>query len=559
MHVVRHGHGARAIIVGVVVCLLVALGSASAWAQVRSDFNGDGIGDLAIGAPNEGIVANRVVGGVITPTNIVSAGSVTVIFGTAADGLSTGAAAPAPQLIHQDVNGVLVSVETNDRFGAALAAGDFNGDGFADLAVSVPGDNAVQIFEGGPAGLDLSDDRMIVGTDFVDNQNLALTLKPGLVRGNFNGDAFDDLAIEATEPEGIGVRANVIVLLGSQQFGLQSIGLDIFAFNNANQGGETASANVEMTLAAGDFSGDGADDLAVGLPLADVVSSNGQSVLDGGTVTILQGIAGTLQTGGLVLAGATGLTELNANSIPFPGEHFGATLAVGDFNGDGLADLAVGAPEEDVPTVSGTTFLDAGLVAVFSRGTALHAFYNETPFGQTPQNSERFGAALAAGDFNGDGADDLVIGAPGEVVNGVTGAGAATVLFGILNVGLPRPAQAGLPAITGTVRQFTQATTDITDDPESGDNFGASLTVANLGRTDQADLVIGVPGEDILVSLGGNLNGIETEMRNDAGALHVLYGSATGLQAAGSQRWTQNSANVPDAVEAGDRFGSAFN
>ena len=76
MHVVRHGHGARAIIVGVVACLLVALGSASAWAQVRSDFNGDGIGDLAIGAPNEGIVANRVVGGVITPTNIVSAGSV---------------------------------------------------------------------------------------------------------------------------------------------------------------------------------------------------------------------------------------------------------------------------------------------------------------------------------------------------------------------------------------------------------------------------------------------------------------------------------------------------
>jgi hypothetical protein len=283
-------------------------------------------------------------------------------------------------------------------------------------------------------------------------------------------------------------------------------------------------------------------------------------VLDGGTVTIMQGIVGSVLTGGIQLAGATGLTELNANSIPFPGEHFGATLAVGDFDADGLADLAIGAPEEDVPTVGGTTFADAGLVAVFARGTTLHAFYNETPFGQSPQNSERFGGALAAADFNGDGADDLVIGAPGEVVNGVIGAGAATVLFGIENVGLPRPAQAGLPAINGTVRQFTQATTDISEEPDAGDRFGASLAAVNLGRSEHADLVIGAPNEDIFVITGGDpFNGLESETRNDAGTLHVLYGSASGLQTAGSQRWTQNSSNVPDGVEAGDRFGSVFN
>jgi hypothetical protein len=295
--------------------LLVVLVTASASAQVRGDFNGDGIGDLAIGAPNEGIVANRVVGGVITPTNITAAGSVTVIYGTAANGLSTAASAPAPQLIHQNITGVQDDVETNDQFGAALASGDFNGDGFADLVVSVPGDNAIQIFEGSAAGLDLADDRMIFGTDFVDNQGLALTLTPGLVRGNFNGDAFDDIAIEATEFEGIGIRANVIVMYGSQQFGIQFTGLDIFAFNNGGQGGDSGFSTVAMTLAAGDFSGDGADDLAVGLPLADVVSATGQPVLDGGTVTIMQGIVGTVQTGGIVIAGADTIGAVEARWV----------------------------------------------------------------------------------------------------------------------------------------------------------------------------------------------------------------------------------------------------
>ena len=525
----------------------------------RGDFNGDGIADLAIGTPNEGVVASRAgAGGQPTPTNIVNAGTVTVIFGSATDGLSTGAAAPLPpQFIRQELDGVAGFLDTDDKFGSALASGDFNGDGFSDLAVSVPGDNAIQIFDGSASGLKLTQSHFITGDQFVDNQNNALTLLPVLSWGDFNGDGFGDLAIGATEPEGTGVRLNVIVMSGSQQFGVQFTGLRIFSFDNANVGGEFTFGNVAVTLAAGDFNGDGATDLAVGLPFADVLSNIGTNVIDGGTVTIMRGVAGPVPTGGITATGATGLTELNANFVPQELEHFGAVLAAGDFDGDGSDDLAIGTPDEDVVGTSGNFVQDGGFVAVFSHATTLHARYTQLPLGLNPQAGDRFGAALAAADFNNDGAEDLVIGTPGDTINGVAGAGSVTVIYGIVGVGLPRPASIGLPQINGTVQNFNQATAGLGETPESGDHFGATLTAWNFGRSTHKDLVIGVPDEGVLVLVRRTLFS-SFENRSNAGALHVLYGSDSGLQATGSQLWTQNSAGVPDGVEAGDRFGSAL-
>jgi hypothetical protein len=251
------------------------------------------------------------------------------------------------------------------------------------------------------------------------------------------------------------------------------------------------------------------------------------------------------------------LTELDALFVPQISDRFGSVLAVGDFDGDGADDLAVGTPQEDV--VGGTTFnfvQDGGFVAVFANATTLHGIYTQLPLGLNPQAFDRFGAALAAADFNSDGADDLAIGTPGDVVGGIAG-GSVTVLYGILNLGLPRPATVGLPQINGTARTFTQATTDVGDSPDAGDQFGLTLSASNVGRTTHADLIVGVPDEDILVSLGGDLTGIQTELRANAGLLHVLYGSPSGLSGTGSQVVSQNSSGVPDSVEANDRFGLA--
>ena len=117
-----------------------------------------------------------------------------------------------------------------------------------------------------------------------------------------------------------------------------------------------------------------------------------------------------------------------------PSDHFGYAAASGNFDGDGFDDLAVGVPFDDV---SGNA--DAGEVAVFyGSASGLEAivpaaFHSDLPAGMpdSPNPSDFFGAALAAGDFDGSGTDDLAIGVPGEDLGAANAAGMVTVLYGL--------------------------------------------------------------------------------------------------------------------------------
>jgi hypothetical protein len=268
--------------------------------------------------------------------------------------------------------------------------------------------------------------------------------------------------------------------------------------------------------------------LAVGVPGENVGNIN-----DGGAVNVLPGSAGLL-TG----VGSQIFTQdtVGVGSAAEGNDFFGAALAAGDFNNDTFADLAIGVLFEDAGSI-----IDAGAVNVLPGSAGLltgvgsqFITQDTAGVGSAAEDSDFFGAALAAGDFNSDSFADLAIGASNEAVGAIEGGGAVNVL----------PGSAGL--LTGVGSQFiNQNSAGVGSAAEPFDTFGFALTAADFDSDGFADLAVGVPFEAV-----GSIDG--------GGAVNVLYGSAGLLAGVGSQLFTQDTPGVGSAAEAGDNFGEAL-
>lgn len=486
---------------------------------VGCDIDADGRGDLLIGSPDEDLPGAR------------DAGRALVVFG-AASGRDRVAS------VTQEWPGVAGLSERGDRFAAALACGDFDGDGHDDLAVGAPREGhskrrragSVRVVYGSATGLTSRSTNITQATPGVANRpDVGDLFGSALAAGDFDGDGIDDLAVAAKGEDlaGMGDVGVVHVLYGTES-GLSGAGSFLIKpTNGALPGGAHQGAKFGYSLAAGDFDGNGFDDLAVGVP-----SHNAQGVVSAGRVLVVRGSADGIRVGG-ALALHQGIDGVAGD--PGDRDRFGHAVAAGDVDGDGFDDLAVGVPGEDLPGA-----VDAGAVHLFEGSvfgldpTASSMVHQDVAGARGAAHAaDAFGTAVALGDFTGDLHDDLAVGAPGETVSGAAGAGVAHVFDGSAD---------GLTF--GSDQVISQAQKRIPNRSEDGDAFGSVLAAVDIDGNGRRDLIVGVPGED--------LRRIE-----DVGLVVIVPGGPGGVVKRRSEDFSQRSIGS-GRDERGDRLGAAL-
>ncbi|MFD9398182.1 FG-GAP and VCBS repeat-containing protein [Streptomyces sp. NPDC060011] len=368
---------------------------------------------------------------------------------------------------------------------------DFNGDGFRDYAYasfSAKGGGGITVVYGTATGPGTTHKRItqssagVPGTDEADDMF-------GEVRAaaDFDGNGYGDLAVAAVGENGSrGEDQGAVTILWGSASGL-STGTTL---PNKNPG---RNNYMGKDLAAGDFNGDGKQDLAV-------INQSKTYVY----------------RGPFKRSGTTGTVTMLDKTSSF----YSTALIAGKVNGDSKTDLAIIGDVATLDYVASDVWFIKGGASSLTPGNSLRLESQSGDGG----SAWRGGDGVIA-DFNKDGYGDIAVG----TALYSTHKGRVSVWYG---------------SSTGPSRdtRITQATSGVAGTPENYDEFGDTVSAGDVNGDGYADLAVGVRGEEI-------------DGKEYAGGVHVFKGRASGLSGTGSQWFARNSPGVPGALTADDQFG----
>jgi hypothetical protein len=400
----------------------------------NSDFDGDGYDDVLTGAPG-GTVDGR-----------KGAGYVTVQYGSAS-GIGTADTLPRVRtaVFSQSTAGVSGTAETGDAFGAAVATGDVNADGYDDAIIGSPGEDLGGAADAGRASVLYGSASGLRGTGSVSLEAVGPKAEAG-----YGGAVAAARFTAATPGDGIAVSDDEGVDLFSDEGPM----LRVTRLETVDDPG--GRSVVPFNLTTGNFDGDGYADLVVsGLGLVDDEGVRGRSVVYEG--------------GAHALTYARDLTG-------------GPSAAAGDINDDGYDELVTG--EEGSPGSGGLVSIryggEDGLTDLADELT------QDSPgIPGTAEEGDGWGTDLSVADSNGDGHADIAVGAPGEDIGTVPDAGAVWVIRGQERGWTP-----------DGVRSFDQNSTYVPGSAEAGDAFGAQVRLVDTDDDGRCELLAAAPGEN---------------------------------------------------------------